>query len=153
MLPRQAEALAEEGTSEDADDDEADAAVQSYNLAVVHYNRHEFVAASNVLDKVFRVVEAVEEGVARRVCLLLLDLYIVLYRPDKAALVLQCLERLASAGGGTAEDKKGGNGGGSKEDGGASTDLLKFQLHQCASLSPHCFPCSQNGHFLLFLVS
>lgn len=62
--------------SEDAEEDESETAVLSYNLAVLHYERREFSAAEALLDRVFKVVEAVEESVARRICLLLLDLYV-----------------------------------------------------------------------------
>lgn len=65
-------AAVEEG--EETEEDESDTAVLSYNLAVLHYERREFAAAEVLLERVFKVVEAVEESVARRLCLLLLDL-------------------------------------------------------------------------------
>ena len=60
--------------SDDREDDEADDAVLSYNIAVVLYQRREFVAAVALLSRVYKVIEAIEEAIARRICLLLLDL-------------------------------------------------------------------------------
>eukprot|EP00041_Stephanoeca_diplocostata_P023688 m.587572 g.587572 ORF g.587572 m.587572 type:complete len:746 (+) comp22353_c0_seq1:363-2600(+) len=149
------------GTSnDDTEDDEADGAVLTYNTAVVLYQRREFSAAAVLLSRVYKVIEAIEEGIARRICLLLLDLYLILYQPDNAFHVLQYLERLAGisnnsqgktggapAGGGGRENPLSpgdeGSGGTSGADSGVAddgataavpsntpTDVMKFQLHQ-----------------------
>ena len=49
----------ESDTSNDDFDDEAECAVISYNMAVVHYQRRQFESALTILERVFKIVEAV----------------------------------------------------------------------------------------------
>lgn len=115
-------------------DDEAECAVISYNLAVVMYQRRHFNDALQMLERVFKIIEAVEENVAQTVCLLLLDLYIAKQMLEKAGFVIVYLEKILANGLKAKDEAKGDSGGGDGGDGDGSKspdrELLKFYLHQ-----------------------
>lgn len=71
---------------------EPDQAIASINKAVILYHQHNYLAAVEILEPLFLIVEALEEGAALRVCFLLLDVYIECHVLHKAATVLSYLE-------------------------------------------------------------
>ena len=105
-------------------------------MAVIHYQRRHFNDALIVLERVFKIIEAVEETVAQTTCLLLLDLYIAKRVPEKALVVLQYLEKTLATSAKQKEDKSekksGGGDDGDGDEGHKSPDrdMLKFYLHQ-----------------------
>jgi len=125
----------ESDTSNDDFDDEAECAVISYNMAVVHYQRRQFESALTILERVFKIVEAVEEVVAQRICLLLLDLYLANRMPDKAGFVLEYLAKTLVSNGNVKQKEQtndGGDDGDNNQKSASVSDkeLLKFYLHQ-----------------------
>lgn len=74
-------------------------------MAVIHYQRRHFSDALIMLERVFKIIEAVEETVAQTACLLLLDLYLDKRLPEKALVVLQYLEKTLATSTKQKEDK------------------------------------------------
>eukprot|EP00039_Didymoeca_costata_P014336 m.230275 g.230275 ORF g.230275 m.230275 type:complete len:665 (-) comp15998_c0_seq5:271-2265(-) len=118
-------------------DDEAESAVITYNLAVVLYKRRHFDNALSVLERVYKIIEAVEEHLAQKICLLLLDLYIVKAMPEKAGFVLTYLEKTLTANQQKKDAENGENEGEAAPDqdeqkagNNAEKEKLKFYLHQ-----------------------
>ncbi|GAQ79297.1 CCR4-NOT transcription complex subunit 10 [Klebsormidium nitens] len=71
-------------------------ATLTYNLALVHYQQHRYSQAATLLEPLYTNLEPLDEDVALRVCLLLLDVHLANRQPAKAANVLSFLEKLFS---------------------------------------------------------
>lgn len=118
----------------DAFEDAAKSAVLLYNTALLHFQTRQYRKALVILEKVFRNIEAVEDGVNFRICFLLLDLYLLFSLTEKAGYVMAFLERSMASGAGDGGGK-GAPGKGEKEGGGGETEgtedsNIKFYIHQ-----------------------
>ncbi|XP_031565395.1 CCR4-NOT transcription complex subunit 10-like isoform X2 [Actinia tenebrosa] len=85
----------ENQTGDDGDEsDDIDMAYLLYNEAVVCYNLRQYNAAVCTLNRLFNVIEPLDENLALKVCLLLAELHLIMYKPDKARVVLSHIENL-----------------------------------------------------------
>ncbi|XP_004348660.1 hypothetical protein CAOG_02847 [Capsaspora owczarzaki ATCC 30864] len=81
--------------SPDSFDDNIESSVLSYNHAVVLVHLRQFESAIAILARQFKYIQAVEETLARKICFLLLDLYINKKEVGHAATILTYLENIA----------------------------------------------------------
>jgi len=77
-------------------DEEYDTSLLSYNEAVVYYHLKQYATSTTILEELFSNVEPIEEGLAIKICFLLLDNYITLNQPEKAAKPVEFLDKLAT---------------------------------------------------------
>ncbi|KAG6471123.1 CCR4-NOT transcription complex subunit 10-like isoform X1 [Zingiber officinale] len=70
-----------------------DTSVTLLNIAIILYHIHEYSQSLSVLEKLYQNIEPIEEQIALRVCLLLLDVALVCEDVSKAAGVIQYLEK------------------------------------------------------------
>lgn len=82
--------------SEDGDIDEVEKAVLLYNIALVHYQTKNFDKAVEILEKLFKLIEPLEEGLAYKICFLLVECYLSTYQTEAAALVVYYLDKQMS---------------------------------------------------------
>lgn len=80
-------------------DDDCESAVAAYNYAVLQYQNGQFAKAISILEPRIHLLDAVMEPVAKKICFLLLDLYLVTVSStsssvDRSVPVLQHLEKL-----------------------------------------------------------
>ncbi|XP_012525698.3 CCR4-NOT transcription complex subunit 10 [Monomorium pharaonis] len=68
--------------------DDVEKCVMRYNQAVLLYHNKQYNAALQIMTRLFAFIEPMEETLAHKVCLLLIELYIVTEQPD-AALSIQ----------------------------------------------------------------
>ncbi|KAF7994310.1 hypothetical protein HCN44_003400 [Aphidius gifuensis] len=78
---------APQDTSEDVEK-----CVIRYNQAVLHYHTRQYEAALQILNRLFTFVEAMEENLAWKVCLLLIELYIQTNRLDATLSLINYVE-------------------------------------------------------------
>ncbi|XP_067652107.1 CCR4-NOT transcription complex subunit 10-like isoform X1 [Haliotis asinina] len=88
--------------------EDMDHAFVYYNQAVILYHLRQYRAALSLLDKLFQCIEPLEELLARKVLLLLVELYLCTFQPEKAMGMLSYMEKTYfngkhSAGQGTPE--------------------------------------------------
>eukprot|EP00899_Mesostigma_viride_P007619 jgi/Mesvir1/16859/Mv15744-RA.1 len=72
---------------------EYDTSLASLNMAVVLYQMQRYGAAIAMLEPLYGNLEPIDELVALRICLLLLELYLITRNPDKAAGILAYIEK------------------------------------------------------------
>ncbi|RZF43999.1 hypothetical protein LSTR_LSTR007271 [Laodelphax striatellus] len=63
-----------------------------YNQAVVLYHLKQYSSALKIMNKVFSFIEPMEESLAHRVCLLLIELHLCTQQPDKALALITYVE-------------------------------------------------------------
>ncbi|KAG8254016.1 CCR4-NOT transcription complex subunit 10 [Homalodisca vitripennis] len=63
-----------------------------YNQAVILYHLQQHHAALRIMNKVFVFIEPMEEGLAHRVCLLLIELHLSTQQPEKALSLIAYIE-------------------------------------------------------------
>jgi len=92
------------GTSEDTTDDEEEGAFDlalatlKYNQAVLYHRLRHHSASLEILEVLYRNVEALEEDLALRACLLLTEVHLALRQGAKAAGVLLFVEKTFCSG-------------------------------------------------------
>ncbi|XP_074644755.1 CCR4-NOT transcription complex subunit 10-like [Tubulanus polymorphus] len=81
--------------------DDVDQILLYYNHAVILYRLRQYHSAVNIVDKLFQFIEPLEENLARKVSLLLAQLYLCTHQPEKATGLLSFIEKsLFSSNGG-----------------------------------------------------
>lgn len=109
---------------------DADQAIFFFNNAVLLHHLRQHHQAIRVLEKLFQVIEPLEEWVAVRILLLLIESYLITHQPDKALATLVYLEKLMQ----TSEAKKeaADKGKDSKDDEHrpVDTEKVKAKIHQ-----------------------
>ncbi|KAK4369948.1 hypothetical protein RND71_009423 [Anisodus tanguticus] len=74
--------------------DEFDPSVTMYNLAVCWFHLHEHEKAFSILEGLFQNVEPVDEEIAKRICLLLLDVALLTRNAARSADVISYVEKV-----------------------------------------------------------
>ncbi|XP_019883613.2 CCR4-NOT transcription complex subunit 10 isoform X3 [Camponotus floridanus] len=72
--------------------DDVEKCVMRYNQAVLLYHTKQYNAALQIMTKLFAFIEPMEETLANKVCLLLIELYIIMEQPDAALSILNYVE-------------------------------------------------------------
>ncbi|XP_067214110.1 CCR4-NOT transcription complex subunit 10 isoform X2 [Linepithema humile] len=72
--------------------DDIEKCVMRYNQAILLYHTGQYNAALQIMTRLFVFIEPMEETLAHKVCLLLIELYIVTEQPDAALTVLNYVE-------------------------------------------------------------
>jgi CCR4-NOT transcription complex subunit 10 len=85
-----------EKDASDMDDevDDVERALVSFNQALVLFYLQQYHGALQKLEKLFKVIEPLEEQLSLNVCFLLLDTYLILSQMDKACQVVSYLDKL-----------------------------------------------------------
>ncbi|XP_049815673.1 CCR4-NOT transcription complex subunit 10 [Schistocerca nitens] len=63
-----------------------------YNQAVLLYHLKQYHAALKIMNKIFSFIEPMEESLAHRVCLLVVELHLCTYQPEKALTLIAYIE-------------------------------------------------------------
>lgn len=79
-------------TGEELDD--IDTAHLLYNESVIYFHLRQYTKALQILERLFKIVEPLEESLGYKICFLLSEIYLTLYKADKAHNVLSLLESL-----------------------------------------------------------
>ncbi|XP_076325133.1 CCR4-NOT transcription complex subunit 10 isoform X2 [Tachypleus tridentatus] len=74
--------------------DDVDHCVIFFNQAVILYHSHQYNAALNIMDKLFQFIEPLDDQLAIKTCLLLLELYLCVNQPEKAARPIAYMENM-----------------------------------------------------------
>ncbi|XP_024943516.1 CCR4-NOT transcription complex subunit 10 isoform X2 [Cephus cinctus] len=72
--------------------DDVEKCVMRYNEAVLLYHTKQYNAALQIMNRLFTFIEPMEESLAHKVCLLLIELHIVTDQPDAALSLLNYIE-------------------------------------------------------------
>lgn len=74
--------------------DDIDTALLQYNQAVILYQTRKYASALDILTRLFRTIEPIEDYLAVRICFLLVDIYLILKQTEKGFGVIAYLEKL-----------------------------------------------------------
>ncbi|XP_049412919.1 uncharacterized protein LOC125875899 [Solanum stenotomum] len=74
--------------------DEFDPSVTTYNLAVCWFHLHEHAKAFSILEGLFQNIEPIDEEIAKRICLLLLDVALLTRNAARSADVISYVEKV-----------------------------------------------------------
>lgn len=72
--------------------DDIEKCVMRYNQAVLLYHTRQYNAALQIMNRLFAFIEPMEESLAHKVCLLLIELHIVTDQPDAALSLINYVE-------------------------------------------------------------
>ncbi|XP_036394731.1 CCR4-NOT transcription complex subunit 10 isoform X1 [Megalops cyprinoides] len=78
--------------------DDVENSILYYNQAIIHYHMRQYSEAILIGEKLYQFLEPFEEKFAQAVCLLLVDLYLLTFQPEKALHLLAVLEKLTVQG-------------------------------------------------------
>lgn len=79
--------------------EEIDYCIAQFNQAVILFHQKEYTAAQAIMDRVYKFIEPMEEGLSRQVSLLAIELQLIFRRPDKALSLISYLENSFTYGG------------------------------------------------------
>eukprot|EP00026_Physarum_polycephalum_P002861 Phypoly_transcript_02870.p1 GENE.Phypoly_transcript_02870~~Phypoly_transcript_02870.p1 ORF type:complete len:843 (+),score=269.67 Phypoly_transcript_02870:83-2611(+) len=74
--------------------EDIDSALLQYNQAVLLFQTRKYASALEILTRLFKTIEPIEDYLAVRICFLLVDLYILMKQPEKGFGVIAYLEKL-----------------------------------------------------------
>ena len=74
--------------------EDIDTALLQYNQAVILYQTRKYASALEILTRLFKTIEPIEDYLAVRICFLLVDLHILLQQTEKGFGVIAYLEKL-----------------------------------------------------------
>uniref|UniRef100_A0A8C4HXC0 CCR4-NOT transcription complex subunit 10 n=1 Tax=Dicentrarchus labrax TaxID=13489 RepID=A0A8C4HXC0_DICLA len=124
-------------TSEDVDGlDDVENSLLYYNQAIIHYHMRQFSDAISVGERLYQFLEPFEEKFAQAVCLLLVDLYLLTFQPEKALHLLAVLDKMSVQG--SNKNGKGENNSSNKDGANqkaeftAMIEAAKSKMHQSA---------------------
>uniref|UniRef100_A0A8C4HZ08 CCR4-NOT transcription complex subunit 10 n=1 Tax=Dicentrarchus labrax TaxID=13489 RepID=A0A8C4HZ08_DICLA len=122
-------------TSEDVDGlDDVENSLLYYNQAIIHYHMRQFSDAISVGERLYQFLEPFEEKFAQAVCLLLVDLYLLTFQPEKALHLLAVLDKMSVQG--SNKNGKGENNSSNKDGANqkaeftAMIEAAKSKMHQ-----------------------
>lgn len=72
--------------------DDIEKCVMRYNQAVLLYHMKQYNASLQIMNRLFAFIEPMEESLAHKVCLLLIELHIVTEQPDAALSLINYIE-------------------------------------------------------------
>ncbi|XP_071507714.1 CCR4-NOT transcription complex subunit 10-like [Diadema antillarum] len=110
--------------------EDADQAIFFFNNAVLLHHLRQHHQAIRILEKLFQVIEPLEEWLAMRILLLLIESYLISQQPDKAHGTLVYLEKLMQSS--EAKKESGDKGKDNKDDDRrpVDTEKVKARVHQ-----------------------
>ncbi|XP_035678985.1 CCR4-NOT transcription complex subunit 10-like [Branchiostoma floridae] len=74
--------------------EDVDNGVLYYNQAVVRFHTRQFQEAANILEKLFQFIEPLEETLARKIYMVLIDLYLLTYQAEKALHMVSYFDKM-----------------------------------------------------------
>ncbi|XP_038068340.1 CCR4-NOT transcription complex subunit 10-like [Patiria miniata] len=74
--------------------EDTDHAILFFNHAIILYHMRQHHEAIRILEKLFQIIEPLEENLAHKTLLLLIETYLCTYQPEKALAMLAYLEKL-----------------------------------------------------------
>ncbi|XP_022083973.1 CCR4-NOT transcription complex subunit 10-like isoform X2 [Acanthaster planci] len=74
--------------------EDTDHAILFFNHAIILYHMRQHHEAIQILEKLFQIIEPLEENLAHKILLLLIETYLCTYQPEKALGILAYLEKL-----------------------------------------------------------
>eukprot|EP00658_Telonema_sp_P-2_P023110 TRINITY_DN19253_c0_g1_i6.p1 TRINITY_DN19253_c0_g1~~TRINITY_DN19253_c0_g1_i6.p1 ORF type:complete len:387 (-),score=108.69 TRINITY_DN19253_c0_g1_i6:169-1329(-) len=80
--------------------EENDTSVLSYNEAVLYYQMKQHATSTAILESLFSNIEPIDEGLATKICFLLLDNYWILNNTSKAVAPMAFLDKILEQAGG-----------------------------------------------------
>ncbi|XP_066592790.1 CCR4-NOT transcription complex subunit 10-B [Prorops nasuta] len=93
LIRKSLNAICGQATSDSNDImDDIEKCVMRYNQAVLLYHTKQYTAALKILNRLFTFIEPMEENLAHKVCLLLIELHIVTYQFDAAMSLVNYIE-------------------------------------------------------------
>ncbi|KAK3603937.1 hypothetical protein CHS0354_042949 [Potamilus streckersoni] len=78
--------------------EDVDHSVLYYNQAIILHHLRQYKAALSILDRLFQFIEPLDESLGRKVLLLLVELYLCTYQPEKALGMLTYMEKNVLSG-------------------------------------------------------
>ncbi|XP_071716024.1 uncharacterized protein [Rutidosis leptorrhynchoides] len=90
-----------------ASNDDFDASLTTFNIAVILYHLHEYEKCFSILERLYQNIEPIDERVAHHVCLLLLDVSLICHHASRAADVINYLERVGGNSLGGSQNEPG----------------------------------------------
>jgi len=84
-------------TEEDEEVDEVERSVLTYNISLVHYQTKNYNKAIVILEKLFKIIEPLEDQLAYKVCFLLVECYLCTYNVEGATMVTYYLDKLMAS--------------------------------------------------------
>ncbi|XP_066142548.1 CCR4-NOT transcription complex subunit 10 [Euwallacea fornicatus] len=79
--------------------EEIDYCIAQFNQAIILFHQKEYTSAQAVMDRVYKFIEPMEEGLSKQVSLLAIELQLVFRRPHKALTLISYLENNLMYGG------------------------------------------------------
>ncbi|KAL1822710.1 hypothetical protein DCAR_0310545 [Daucus carota subsp. sativus] len=70
--------------------------VASYNIAVTWFNLSEYSKSFSILEPVYQKIAPISEGIALRICLLLLDVALLSHHASRSAGIIEYIEKISS---------------------------------------------------------
>lgn len=83
-----------EGQEEPASTEDIDTALLQYNQALMFFQTRKYGSAMEILLRLYRAIEPIEDYLAVRICFLLIDTYLLLKQAEKGLVVVGYLEKL-----------------------------------------------------------
>lgn len=74
--------------------EDIDTALLQYNQAVILYQTRKYASALEILTRLNRTIEPIEDYLAVRICFLLVDIYLLLKQTEKGLAVMTYLDKL-----------------------------------------------------------
>ncbi|XP_066289974.1 CCR4-NOT transcription complex subunit 10-like isoform X2 [Branchiostoma lanceolatum] len=87
--------------------EDVDNGVLYYNQAVVRFHTRQFQEATSMLEKLFQFIEPLEETLARKICMVLIDLYLLTYQAEKALHMVSYFDKMLFDPPSTGKSKEG----------------------------------------------
>ncbi|XP_022345104.1 CCR4-NOT transcription complex subunit 10-like [Crassostrea virginica] len=86
--------------------EDVDHSVIYFNQAVILYHLRQYKAALNILDRLFQYIEPLEEALAKKATMLLVELYLCTFQPEKAMGMVHYAEKTVFTAGKNAGEKE-----------------------------------------------
>jgi len=120
--------------SEKSNLDDADYAVVYYNKAVMLHHEKQHRSALSILEKLFKYIEPIDEGLAQKVMVLLTELYLTVHQPYEAMNMVQNIEKFLSGKSQQDKEKNDSNSAAAQEALRARLMLYKVRCNLMAKL-------------------
>ncbi|XP_067127548.1 CCR4-NOT transcription complex subunit 10 [Centruroides vittatus] len=74
--------------------EDVDHCILFFNQAIILFHLHQYHATITILDKLFQFIEPLDESLARKICFLLLEVYLCTHQPEKALSLISYIETM-----------------------------------------------------------
>lgn len=85
--------------------EDVDHCILFFNQAIILFHLHQYHATIAILDKLFQFIEPLDESLARKICFLLLEVYLCTHQPEKALSLISYIETMLFGSNKTNENK------------------------------------------------